>query len=66
MCKRSFTKKSYDFDHNADNTCEHMEKLIQWMHKENLFTEDAIIYDTTNGCNIQYICENELYLLPVL
>ena len=57
---------SDDSAHNTATICEHMKTIIHWMYEEHLFIHDGIIYDTTDGCNKQYVCANELWQLLVL
>ena len=43
-----------------------MKIFIHWMHEDNLFTKDGIMYDTTYECIKQYSCKNELWILSML
>ena len=36
------------------------------MYEYYVFINDGIIYDTTDGCNKQYRCANEIWILSVL
>ena len=36
------------------------------MHKDILFIKDGIVYDTAYGFSKPWICENSIWLLPVL
>ena len=57
---------SHFLDNSVQNTAttfDHMEKFIHWIYENNLFIKDGIIYDTTDGCNKQYRCENSMWLL---
>ena len=57
---------SYDSVNNAATICGHMKKFIYWTYEENLFIKGSIIYDNTDRCSKQYLCENELCLLSLL
>ena len=53
-------------DHNPDTTFEHMNNFIHWMYNNILFVKDGIIYNTTDVCSKQYICDHLLWTLSVL
>ena len=57
---------SDDSAQNAATTFEHMKRFIHWMHKNNLFIKDGIIYDTSDVCIKQYRCANTMWLLFIL
>ena len=48
------------FAQNAATTFEHTKKFIHWMYDNKLFIKGGIIYDTTDGCRIQYRCANTM------
>ena len=54
------------FAQNAATTFEHTKKFIHWMYDNKLFIKGGIIYDTTDGCRIQYRCANTMWPLSVL
>ena len=57
---------SDDSAHNSATNCEHMKKFIHCMYTYNLVRNYGIIYNTTDVCSKQYICDHLLWTLSVL
>ena len=57
---------SDEYDQNIDTAFKHMKIFIHWMHENNLFIKDSIIYVNIDVGRKKYICENSIWLLYVL
>ena len=57
---------SDNFAQNSATAFENMKVFIYWIYENNMFMEDGIIYDHTNGCSKQYRYKNPMCLFSVL
>ena len=58
---------SDDSKQDADTTTEHSKQLISFLkNKKVLTTSLSKIWENTDGCAEQYICDSALYLMSVM